>query len=93
MSLRIMVMMAMMNFCKVANAKRPILLRKDGKSLYDNCAKAKDTANVDRWHSRNTNTYACPSHSPLSSFLIPVTTKTGALYFADKIQVTDKQVS
>lgn len=65
-------------------------LRKDGKSLYDNCAEAKDTANVDRWHWRNTNTYACPSHSPLSSFLIPVTTKTGALYFADKIQVTDK---
>lgn len=65
-------------------------LRKDGKSLYSNCAEAKDTANVDKWHSRNTNTYACPSNSPLTSFLIPVTTKTGALYFADQIQVNDK---
>lgn len=65
-------------------------LREDGKSLYDDCVQAKDIANVDKWHARNTNTYACPAHSPLSSFLIPVTTKTGALYFGDQIQVNEK---
>ncbi len=63
-------------------------LRKDGVSLYDNCAQAKDL-NVDKWHSRNTNSYACPSDSPLTSFLIPVETQNGAFYFNDKFRIND----
>lgn len=63
-------------------------LRKDGVSLYESCAQAKDL-NVDKWHTRNTNTYACPSDSPLTSFLIPVETQTGAFHISDRFRIND----